>query len=296
MLASASVLGRVELGSFSWRESDDAWARVDISIDCVVHYSNTTAFDGARYTKVETTQRCCCLDECRSMTEYGPELKLFEIKHVMALFCFEIKHVMALFWNQANRYARLGISECKMFGSSHAPVTFVDVLWSLFHLLKGMSVRMEHATASSASSDAVEIRLQELRTLLYVLMHLHTYVMLRCCTFSRTCTHTSCYAAVRSHALAHIRHATPLYVFMHLHTYVMLRRCTFSRTCTYTSCYAAVRSHALAHIRHATPLYVLMHLHTYVMLRCCTFSCTCTHTSCYAAVRYHTLPDRRFGC
>ena len=75
-------------------------------------------------------------------------------------FCFEIKHVMALFWNQANRYACLGISECKMFGWSHAPVTFVDVLWSLFRLLTGMSVRMEHATASSASSDAVEIRLQ----------------------------------------------------------------------------------------------------------------------------------------
>ena len=32
-------------------------------------------------------------------------------------------------------------------------------------------------------------------------MHLHTYIMLRCCTFSCTCTHTSCYAAVRSHAL-----------------------------------------------------------------------------------------------
>ena len=27
-------------------------------------------------------------------------------------------------------------------------------------MLKGMSVRMEHATASSASSDAVEIRMQ----------------------------------------------------------------------------------------------------------------------------------------
>ena len=38
------------------------------------------------------------------------------------------------------------------------------ILWSLFHLLKGMSVRMEHATASSASSDAVELRLQELRS------------------------------------------------------------------------------------------------------------------------------------
>ena len=79
-------------------------------------------------------------------------------------------------------------------------------------------------------------------------MHLHTYVMLRCCTFSCTCTHTSCYAAVRSHALAHIRHATLLYVLMHLHTYVMLRCCTFSCTCTHTSCYAAVRSHALAQI------------------------------------------------
>ena len=129
--------------------------------------------------------------------------------------------------------------------------------------------------------------------------------------------------AVRSHALAHIRHATLLYVLMHLHTYVMLRCCTFSCTCTHTSCYAAVRSHALAHIRHATLLYVLMHLHTYsyaavrshalahirhatllyvlmhlhtyVMLRCCTFSCTCTHTSCYAAVHSHALADRRAG-
>ena len=130
-------------------------------------------------------------------------------------------------------------------------------------------------------------------------MHLHTYVMLRCCTFSCTCTHTSCYAAVRSHALAHIRHATLLYVLMHLHTYVMLRCCTFSCTCTHTSCYAAVRSHALAHIRHshalahirhATLLYVLMHLHTYVLLRCWTFSCTCRHTS---AVRSHALAHIR---
>ena len=148
-------------------------------------------------------------------------------------------------------------------------------------------------------------------TLLYVLMHLHTYVMLRHCTFSCTRTHTSCYAAVRSHALAHIRHATPLYVLMHLHTYVMLRCCTFSCVCTHTSCYdmlrcctfsctythtscyAAVRSHALAHIQHATQLYVLMHLHTYVMLRHCTFSCICTHTSCHAAVRSHALAHIR---
>ena len=38
------------------------------------------------------------------------------------------------------------------------------ILGSLFHLLKGMSVRMEHATASSSSSDGVEVRLQELRS------------------------------------------------------------------------------------------------------------------------------------
>ena len=48
-----------------------------------------------------------------------------------------------------------------MFGSSGAPVTLVKALWSLFHLLKGLSVRMEQATASSS---AVEIRLQELRS------------------------------------------------------------------------------------------------------------------------------------
>ena len=40
-------------------------------------------------------------------------------------------------------------------------MTLVKALWSLFHLLKGLSVRMEQATASS---NAVEIRLQELRS------------------------------------------------------------------------------------------------------------------------------------
>ena len=84
--------------------------------------------------------------------------------------------------------------------------------------------------------------------LLYVLMHLHTYGMLRCCTFACTGTHTFWYAAVRSHALAHIRHATLVYVFTHLHTYVLIGRCTCVCTCTRTSCYAAVRSPARAHI------------------------------------------------
>ena len=91
-------------------------------------------------------------------------------------------------------------------------------------------------------------------TLLCVLIHFHTYVMLRFCAFSCTFTHTSCYASVRSHALSHIRHATLLCVLMHFHTYVMLRFCAFSCTFTHTSCYASVRSHALSHIRHATLL------------------------------------------
>ena len=48
-----------------------------------------------------------------------------------------------------------------MFDSSGAPVTLVNAAWSLFHVLKGLSMRMEQATASS---NAVEIRLQELRS------------------------------------------------------------------------------------------------------------------------------------
>ena len=85
-------------------------------------------------------------------------------------------------------------------------------------------------------------------TVLYVLTHLRNHVMLRLrlWTFSCMCTHTSCYAAARSHACAHIRHVMLLHVLLHLHTYVMLSCCTFSCTCIITSCYAAVRSHALA--------------------------------------------------
>ena len=111
--------------------------------------------------------------------------------------------------------------------------------------------------------------------------------MLHCCTFSCTSTHTSCYAAARSLALSHIRHATLLHVLLHFHTYVMLRCCTFSCTSTHTSCYAAARSLALPHIRHATLLHVLLHFHmllhgllhfhTYVMLwartACCADCC-----------------------
>ena len=91
--------------------------------------------------------------------------------------------------------------------------------------------------------------------------------MLRCCRFSCTSTHTSCYATLDSLALPHIRHATALQVLLHFHTYVILRRCRFSCTSTHTSCYAAVGSLALPdaavgslglpHIRHATPLQVV---------------------------------------
>ena len=55
-------------------------------------------------------------------------------------------------------------------------------------------------------------------------------VMLRCCTISFTSTHTSFYAAARSLALPHIRHATLLHVLLRFHTYVMLR--------ARTACYA----------------------------------------------------------
>ena len=81
-------------------------------------------------------------------------------------------------------------------------------------------------------------------TLLHVLLHWHTYVMLRYCTFSCTSTHTSCY----------------------------VRYCTFSGTSTHMWCYATVPSPALAHICDATLLYVLLHWHTYVTLCYCTFS------------------------
>ena len=133
-------------------------------------------------------------------------------------------------------------------------------------------------------------------TLLHVLLDFHTYIMLLCCTFSwtsttcascypaalfsSTSTHTSCYSAVHSLGLPHIRHATLLYVFLDFHTYdfyymcVMLRCCMFSSTSTHTSCYSAVHSLGLPHIQHATLLYVFLDFHTYVMLLCCTFSWT----------------------
>ena len=57
-------------------------------------------------------------------------------------------------------------------------------------------------------------------TLRQVLLYFHIYVMLRCCKFSCTSLHTSCYAAASSLALSYIRHATLLQVLLHFHTYL----------------------------------------------------------------------------
>ena len=88
-------------------------------------------------------------------------------------------------------------------------------------------------------------------TLLHVLLHFHSCVTLRCCTFSCASRHTSSYVA--------------------LILICMLRYCTFSCTSTRTSCYAAVRS-----------LCTSTHTSCYAAVRSL---CTSTHTSCYAAVR-----------
>ena len=101
-------------------------------------------------------------------------------------------------------------------------------------------------------------------TLLHVLLHFHTYVMLPCCTFFCPSTHTSCYAAPRSLALPHIRLATC---------------CTFFCPPTHTSCYLAALSFAVSHIPHAMLLHVLLRFHTYVMLRART---ACSADGCKA--------------
>ena len=86
-----------------------------------------------------------------------------------------------------------------------------------------------------------------------LLLHFHTHVMLRSGIFSRTFTHTSCYALGSSFALAHTRHATLWDLLLHLHTHVMLRSGIFFCTCTHT--------------RHSTLWDLLLHFHTHVMLR-----------------------------
>ena len=127
--------------------------------------------------------------------------------------------------------------------------------------------RIRHATLCYLLLHFAHIRHAMLWDLLF---HLHTYIMLRCAIFFCTCTHTSCYAAGSSIALAYLRHATLCYLFC---------------TCIPTSCYAAGSSIALAYLRHATLCYLFctciptscyavlsfLHLHTYVMLRCAIF-------------------------
>ena len=91
-------------------------------------------------------------------------------------------------------------------------------------------------------------------------------------------TRTSCYAAVGTLALPHIRHATLLKVLLHFHTCVMPRYClrfhTHTRQATLgslalpqiTSCYDAVGSLAHPHIRHATLLLALPHIRQATLL------------------------------
>ena len=84
---------------------------------------------------------------------------LVAVHSVAALFLADNMEMTEIVGEHACYWA---LSACKMFGSSGAPVTLAKALWSLFHLLKGLSVRMEQATASS---NAVEIRLQERRSI-----------------------------------------------------------------------------------------------------------------------------------
>ena len=158
------------------------------------------------------------------------------------------------------------------------------------------SVACAHTSCYGVGSSLALVHIRH-ATLCDLLLHLRTYVMLRCgifsCTWrtyvmlrcgisSCTCAHTSCYAEGSSLALAHIRHATLWDLLLH---------------CAHTSRYAVGSSLALAcirpatlwdlllhlaHIRHATLWDLLLHLRTYVLLRCGIFSCT-------AHIRHATL-------
>ena len=79
-------------------------------------------------------------------------------------------------------------------------------------------------------------------TLLYVFLHVLTYMMLRCCTSSCTSSHIWCYASVRRLALPHIHDATLLYVVLHFLTYMMQRYCMSSCTSSHIIwCYVSLR-------------------------------------------------------
>ena len=181
--------------------------------------------------------------------------------------------------------------------------TLLDVLLHLYVMLRCwmFSCTSTHtscyscfSTQTSCYAAGCSLAFPHIRhaTLLDVLLHFHTYVMLRC------------YAAGCSLAHPYIRHATLLDVLLQFHTYVMLRCWMFS--CTYTSCYAAGCSLALphirhatlafSHIRHATLLDVLLHFHTYVMLRCYAAGCSLAHpyirhATLYQIVQITTVSD-----
>ena len=115
-------------------------------------------------------------------------------------------------------------------------------------------------------------------TLLSVVLHFLTYLMLRYCLSSCISSHTWCYATVCCLALVHILDATPLSVVLHFLTYLMLRYCLSSCTCSHMWCYATVCRLAFPHRHDATLLYVVLHLFTYLMLRYCLSSCISSHT------------------
>ena len=78
-------------------------------------------------------------------------------------------------------------------------------------------------------------------TLLYVFLHVLTYMMLRCCTSSCTSSHIWCYASVRRLALPHIHDATLPYVVLHFLTYMMQRYCMSSCTSSHIIwCYVSL--------------------------------------------------------
>ena len=136
-------------------------------------------------------------------------------------------------------------------------------------------------------------------------LDLHTYVMLRYCTFSSIYTTTWCYATARSLQFTQLRDAMLLHVRFNLHDWGggvggwVGGDVNVHWTCTLTWCYATARSLqftqlrdarltgvggwgggwagmltfiGLAHLRDATLLHVLFNLYNYVMLRYCTFS------------------------
>ena len=129
-------------------------------------------------------------------------------------------------------------------------------------------------------------------TLLYVVLHFLTYMMLRYCMSSCTSSHIWCYATVCRLALPHIYDATLLYVVLHFLTDMMLRYCMSSCTSSQIWCYATVCRLALPHIHDATLLYVVLHFLTYMMLPYCMSSCTSSHIWCYATVCRLALPHR----